>query len=170
MLFVTLRQDRYAGLSGPGSYRGGLRGGRGGFRGGLRGGGGFRGGFRGGLGGGGDSGRSFDNNLYADYSGPDSGAGAGSGGGGSGSAGYGAGGGFGSSGGFGGSSGFDAEPSQQVMVRNLPYSTANEDLVELFETTGTVELAEILCDGARPKGAGVVQFANVQEAETAIGM
>lgn len=56
------------------------------------------------------------------------------------------------------------------MVRNLPWSTANEDLVELFETTGTVELAEILFDGARSKGAGVVQFANVQEAETAIGM
>lgn len=55
------------------------------------------------------------------------------------------------------------------MVRNLPWSTANEDLVELFETTGTVELAEILFDGARSKGAGVVQFANVQEAETAIG-
>ena len=51
----------------------------------------------------------------------------------------------------------------------LPWSTANEDLVELFETTGTVELAEILYDGSRSKGAGVVQFAQVAEAETAIG-
>jgi hypothetical protein len=51
----------------------------------------------------------------------------------------------------------------------LPWSTANEDLVELFETTGQVELAEILFDGARSKGAGVVQFAQVAEAETAIG-
>ena len=50
----------------------------------------------------------------------------------------------------------------------LPWSTANEDLVELFETTGTVELAEILYDGTRSKGAGVVQFAQVPEAETAI--
>jgi hypothetical protein len=70
------------------------------------------------------------------------------------------------SGGAGG--GYDAEPSQQIMVRNLPWSTANEDLVELFETTGQVELAEILFDGARSKGCGVVQFAQVQEAETAI--
>jgi hypothetical protein len=52
----------------------------------------------------------------------------------------------------------------------LPWSTANEDLVELFETTGQVELAEILFDGTRSKGCGVVQFAQVQEAETAIGV
>ncbi|KAG2142994.1 hypothetical protein DEU56DRAFT_939147 [Suillus clintonianus] len=54
------------------------------------------------------------------------------------------------------------------MVRNLPWSTANEDLVELFETTRQVELAEILFDGARSKGCSVVQFAQVPEAETAI--
>ena len=54
-------------------------------------------------------------------------------------------------------------------VRQLPWSTANEDLVELFETTGQVELAEILYEGTRSKGCGVVQFAQVQEAETAIG-
>jgi hypothetical protein len=39
----------------------------------------------------------------------------------------------------------------------------------LFETTGQVELAEILFDGTRSKGCGVVQFAQVPEAETAIG-
>jgi hypothetical protein len=39
----------------------------------------------------------------------------------------------------------------------------------LFETTGQVELAEILFDGTRSKGMGVVQFAQVTEAETAIG-
>ena len=54
-------------------------------------------------------------------------------------------------------------------VVQLPWSTANEDLVELFETTGQVELAEILYDGTRSKGCGVVQFAQVPEAETAIG-
>ena len=41
--------------------------------------------------------------------------------------------------------------------------------MELFETTGTVELAEILFEGTRSKGCGVVQFAQVQEAEVAIG-
>ncbi|TFY75194.1 hypothetical protein EWM64_g8817 [Hericium alpestre] len=161
---LEVREDRYAGLSGP-SYRGGLRGGlRGGFRGGLRGFGGRGGGFRGGYGGA-AGGRDFSNqDLYADYSGPDQqaggmridsfgGAGPGFGG--------------GAAAGFGGP-GYEPEPSQQIMVRNLPWSTANEDLVELFETTGQVELAEILFDGTRSKGAGVVQFAQVAEAETAI--
>ncbi|KIP06488.1 hypothetical protein PHLGIDRAFT_459960 [Phlebiopsis gigantea 11061_1 CR5-6] len=153
---LEVREDRYAGLSGPGAYRGGgLRGGvRGGARGGFR--GGFRGGMRGGYGGGPGAGRDFSNDIYADYSGPDQAAPGGA------MPGYG--GGYG--GGFGG--GFDAEPSQQIMVRNLPWSTANEDLVELFETTGQVELAEILFEGARSKGCGVVQFAQVPEAETAI--
>lgn len=41
--------------------------------------------------------------------------------------------------------------------------------MELFETTGHVEQAEILYDGTRSKGAGVVQFTHVEEAETAIG-
>ena len=41
--------------------------------------------------------------------------------------------------------------------------------MELFETTGQVELAEILFEGTRSKGCGVVQFAQVGEAETAIG-
>jgi hypothetical protein len=59
--------------------------------------------------------------------------------------------------------------SARLTYRQLPWSTANEDLVELFETTGQVELAEILFDGTRSKGAGVVQFAQVAEAETAIG-
>ena len=42
--------------------------------------------------------------------------------------------------------------------------------MELFETTGQVELAEILFDGPRSKGCGVVQFSQVAEAETAIGI
>ncbi|KAF7789687.1 hypothetical protein EIP86_000633 [Pleurotus ostreatoroseus] len=149
---LEVREDRYAGLSGPGSFRGGLRGLRGGFRGAGR--GSFRGGFRGGYAGGGAPGRDFSQDLYADYNGPDQGAAMGGYAGGQYGAGYGA--------------GFDAEPSQQIMVRNLPWSTANEDLVELFETTGQVELAEILFEGTRSKGCGVVQFSQVTEAETAI--
>jgi len=164
---LEVREDRYAGLSGPSGFRGGLRGGLRGLRG-LR--GGFRGGYRGGgfaaqAGGG----RDFSNqDLYADYSGPDQQGPTGGlrmdayGGG------FGGGGGGGMHGGFPNAGFVDAEPSQQIMVRNLPWSTANEDLVELFETTGQVELAEILFDGTRSKGCGVVQFAQVAEAETAI--
>lgn len=103
---------------------------------------GFRGG-RGGFGGRGGYGGMSNADLYADYSGPDQQMG-------------------------GGFAGAMAEPSQQIMVRNLPWSTLNDDLVELFETTGNVEQAEILYDGSRSKGAGVVQFSTVEEAETAI--
>src|ERR1700722_1980469 len=71
-------QDRYAGLSGPGGFRGGFRGSsrgfggaRGGFRGGMRG-GGYRGGGGGGYAAQAGAGRDFSNqDLYADYSGPD---------------------------------------------------------------------------------------------------
>ncbi|KAG6816015.1 hypothetical protein H0H87_009467 [Tephrocybe sp. NHM501043] len=180
---LEVREDRYAGLSGPGGFRGGFRGAPRGLGRGLRG-GGLRGGFRGGGGFGGGAGRDFSNqDIYADYSGPDQGGASGGGmpmdagyggrGGGGGGGGGGFGGGHGAGiGGYGaGPGGYglpDAEPSQQIMVRNLPWSTANEDLVELFETTGQVELAEILFDGTRSKGCGVVQFAQVPEAETAI--
>ncbi|KAL7007848.1 g-strand binding protein [Cystobasidiomycetes sp. EMM_F5] len=61
-----------------------------------------------------------------------------------------------------------ASPSTQIFVNNLPWSTSNEDLVELFQTTGTVEEAEIIWEGGRSKGNGIVQFATIDEAETAI--
>ncbi|KAJ6624253.1 RNA-binding domain-containing protein [Mycena sp. CBHHK59/15] len=171
---LEVREDRYAGLAGPGGFRGGLRGVRGLGRG-LRG-GGFRGGLRGAGGGygGAQAGRDFSNqDLYADYSGPDQAAHR------AGRCGWTAGTGTGGMVeawrarrrglcGARGAGYVEPEPSQQIMVRNLPWSTANEDLVELFETTGQVELAEILFDGARSKGCGVVQFAQVGEAETAI--
>ena len=115
-------QDRYAGLTGTTSFRGSFRGtprglGRGGFRG-----GGMRG-FRGGGGGFSQGGRDFSNQeLYADYNGPDQpGAGAtyGSGGAGysgGGSSGFGGGGGAGSG---GGAPYTEGDPSQQIMVRNV---------------------------------------------------
>lgn len=99
-------QDRYAGLSGPGAFRGGFRGGLRGLRGGR---GGFRGGFRGGYAGA-APGRDFSSqDLYADYSGPDSQSG------GLRMEGY-------PAGGFAAGApypGFEAEPSQQIMVRNV---------------------------------------------------
>lgn len=53
-------------------------------------------------------------------------------------------------------------------MRQLPWSTSNEDLVELFQTTGTVEHAEVLFEHGRSKGAGVVQFASIEDATTAV--
>jgi hypothetical protein len=144
---LEVREDRFAGAPGFGG-RGGFGGARGGFGGGF----GARGGFagRGGFGGG-----------------------------------FGARGGFGGPG-FGG--GFDAsaasvppnpftdfaapggEPSNLIYVRNLPWSTSNEDLVELFTTIGKVERAEIQYEpNGRSRGTGVVEFEKSADAETAIG-
>lgn len=122
----TTFQDRYAGLSGPGAFRGGLRGFgggrglRGGFRGSFRGGGGFRGGGYASQG----SGRDFSSqDIYADYPGPDQSGGHG----GLRMDSYG-GGGYG-----GGYSYIEPEPSQQIMVRNVSpptsFSTANTTLM-----------------------------------------
>ena len=162
---------------GRGGFGGGLRGG---FRGGYMGGGGYGGGGHGGGGGygggmglgrggggmGGGGGRNFSNDLYADYNGPEGGHANGSANGGS------------------GLRPEPADPNQQIMVRNvsrilrtdrlmlifpsqLPWSTSNEDLVELFETVGNVVMAEILYEGTRSKGEGIVQFTETAEAQNA---
>ncbi|GFF77305.1 uncharacterized RNA-binding protein C328.05 [Aspergillus udagawae] len=142
---LEVREDRFAG-SGPGF---GGRGGYGGFgRGGFGGRGGFAG--RGGFGGGGFRG------------------------------------GYGGAGGFGGPQNFEpaasaapnpftdfatsgGEKSPIIYVRNLPWSTCNDDLVDLFSTIGKVERAEIQYEpNGRSRGTGVVQFDNAETAETAI--
>lgn len=47
----------------------------------------------------------------------------------------------------------------------LPFATSNEDLVELFETVGNVTLAEVMFDGERPRGEGIVEFTDQSEAQ-----
>ncbi|KAK6346024.1 hypothetical protein TWF730_010358 [Orbilia blumenaviensis] len=159
---LEVREDRFAGngqFGGGGGFggRGGFGGGRGGFgRGGFGGGAGFGGGRGGGFGGRGGF----------------------SGGGGGG---YGAGG----TGGGGGGADFNAPAAQPnpftdfatgggdrgpiIFVRNLPWSTSNDDLVELFTTIGKVERAEIQYEpSGRSRGTGVVQFDTAENAETAI--
>ena len=52
----------------------------------------------------------------------------------------------------------------------LPWSTSNDDLVELFTTIGKVERAEIQYElNGRSRGTGVVEFDNAENADTAIG-
>ena len=56
-------------------------------------------------------------------------------------------------------------------VEQLPWSTSNEDLVELFTTIGKVERAEIQYEAnGRSRGTGVVQFDTADNAETSIGL
>ncbi|OIW26830.1 RNA-binding domain-containing protein [Coniochaeta ligniaria NRRL 30616] len=154
---LEVREDRFANNQmGGGGFggRGGF-GARGGFGGGFAGRGGFGGG-RGGFGGGYGGGRG----------------------------GYG-----GAPGGAPGGGGYDAGPvaaaaapnpftdfatsgtekNETIYVRNLPWSTSNEDLVELFSTIGKVEQAEIQYEpSGRSRGSGVVRFDNADTAETAI--
>lgn len=147
---LEVREDRFAGPAGGFGGRGGFGGGfggRGGF--GARGGFGGRGGYGGGFGGRGG---------FA-----------------------------GGAGGFAAGPGFSAdgpsnppnpftdyatsggEPSNLIYVRNLPWSTSNEDLVELFTTIGSVKRAEIQYEpNGRSRGTGVVEFENATDAETAI--
>lgn len=173
---MEVREDR---TSNPGPSRGGFRGGFGGGYGGAPGGfrGGFRGGFGGGFGGRGGFGGGFGGGGY------------GGGGGSYGAGGYAGGGGGGYAGAGGPAQSANAAPSQQIYVKNvgpllpllrnqeeadrrrrqLPWSTSNEDLVELFQTTGKVVHAEVLFEGGRSKGVGIVEFETTEEAETAIG-
>ncbi|KAF3915663.1 Nucleolin [Arthrobotrys entomopaga] len=156
---LEVREDRFAGSTSFGGGGGGF--GRGGFGGGFGGRGGGFGGGRGGFGGGrgGGFGGGYNRGGYGGH-----------GGGGGGGA---------------GSSDFNATAAQPnpftdyaqgggdksatIFVRNLPWSTSNDDLVELFTTIGRVERAEIQYEpSGRSRGTGVVQFDHEDNAETAI--
>ncbi|KAK3074063.1 g-strand binding protein [Teratosphaeriaceae sp. CCFEE 6253] len=185
---LEVREDRFAGGAGFGGGRGGFGGGfGGGFRGGPR--GGFRGGFvgggyapRGAFGGGFGGGRGgYGGGYGGGFVGGRGGYGGGYGGG--------QGGGYGGMqpGGYGGAQ--NAPPaaaaappnpfvdfataggleSNTIFVRNLPWSTSNDDLIELFQTIGKVERAEIKMESnMRSSGTGVVEFAAQDDAATAI--
>jgi RNA recognition motif-containing protein len=58
-----------------------------------------------------------------------------------------------------------------MLIKNqLPWSTCNEDLIDLFSTIGKVERAEIQYEpNGRSRGTGVVQFDTADTAETSIG-
>ena len=54
-------------------------------------------------------------------------------------------------------------------MKQLPWSTSNEDLIELFSTIGKVEQAEIKYEpNGRSTGTGVVEFGNAEDSATAI--
>lgn len=148
---LEVREDRFAGPPGGfagrggfarggfGAGRGGYMGGRGGYMGGRGGYMGGRGGFGGGAGGYGAP--PMDNNAPAAV-GPNP---------------------------FTDDATSGGERGPIIYVRNLPWSTSNEDLVELFTTIGKVIKAEIQYEpNGRSRGTGVVEFDSAENAETAI--
>lgn len=63
----------------------------------------------------------------------------------------------------------NGQPSNAIYVDNLPWSTTDDDLIELFDTIGKTERAEIKYERAgRSSGAGVVQFVDAAHATESI--
>lgn len=60
--------------------------------------------------------------------------------------------------------------AKNIYVGNLPYNTTGDDLVELFQTYGTVTSGQVIFDkfSGRSRGFGFVEMANDDEADTAI--
>ena len=60
--------------------------------------------------------------------------------------------------------------SKKLYVGNIPFSTTDDDLRQLFETHGTVVSARVITDRetGRSRGFGFVEMANSADAEGAI--
>src|ERR1700710_2883893 len=63
-----------------------------------------------------------------------------------------------------------ATMGKNIYVGNLPYDTTGDDLVELFQTYGTVTSGQVIIDkfSGRSRGFGFVEMANDDEAQAAI--
>ena len=61
---------------------------------------------------------------------------------------------------------------KKLYVGNLPYSTTNDELKNLFAAAGAVATATVIIDkmSGRSKGFGFVEFENDAEADKAIEM
>jgi RNA recognition motif-containing protein len=59
---------------------------------------------------------------------------------------------------------------KNIYVGNLPYDTTGEDLVQLFQTYGTVTSGQVIIDkfSGRSRGFGFVEMANDDESQAAI--
>src|SRR3954463_4705673 len=59
---------------------------------------------------------------------------------------------------------------KNIYVGNLPYDTTGDDLVQLFQTYGTVTSGQVIIDkfSGRSRGFGFVEMANDNEAQAAI--
>jgi cold-inducible RNA-binding protein len=59
---------------------------------------------------------------------------------------------------------------KNIYVGNLPYDTTGDDLVQLFQTYGTVTSGQVIIDkfSGRSRGFGFVEMANDDEAQASI--
>jgi len=59
---------------------------------------------------------------------------------------------------------------KNIYVGNLPYDTTRDDLVQLFQTFGTVTNGQVIIDkfSGRSRGFGFVEMTNDEEAQAAI--
>ena len=59
---------------------------------------------------------------------------------------------------------------KNIYVGNLPYDTTGDDLVQLFQTFGTVTSSQVIIDkfSGRSRGFGFVEMADDEEAQAAI--
>lgn len=60
--------------------------------------------------------------------------------------------------------------AKNIYVGNLPYDTTGDDLVQLFQSYGTVTSGQVIIDkfSGRSRGFGFVEMANDDEAQAAI--
>ena len=60
--------------------------------------------------------------------------------------------------------------NQKIYVGNLPYSTTDQELQDLFATHGTVQSANVVTDRytGRSRGFGFVEMGSAEEAQQAI--
>ncbi|KAF9927606.1 hypothetical protein FBU30_003028 [Linnemannia zychae] len=65
-------------------------------------------------------------------------------------------------------SGPAAGSGDQIYVRNLPLTTTNQDLKDLFRTCGPIRMAEMLESAGRSKGSGIVRFDLFESADKAV--
>lgn len=60
--------------------------------------------------------------------------------------------------------------AKNIYVGNLPYTTTGDELVELFQTYGSVTSAQVIIDkfSGRSRGFGFVEMSDDDEAQAAI--
>ncbi|KAG9066443.1 hypothetical protein KI688_001669 [Linnemannia hyalina] len=65
-------------------------------------------------------------------------------------------------------SGPAAGSGDRIYVRNLPFTTTNQDLRDLFRICGSIRSADVLMQDGRAKGSGVVRFESFESADKAV--